>query len=85
MCRHANPVYATEALIETLRVVKGAFATVARLSDPNPWPMKKLRPLELRPIGAALERLLSVPSELGLLSEEYDITDKRLIGNFPQV
>jgi GH15 family glucan-1,4-alpha-glucosidase len=33
---------------------------------------------------ATLERLLSVRSELGLLSEEYNITGKRLIGNFPQ-
>jgi GH15 family glucan-1,4-alpha-glucosidase len=30
------------------------------------------------------ERLLSVQSQVGLLSEEYNIADKRLIGNFPQ-
>jgi GH15 family glucan-1,4-alpha-glucosidase len=32
----------------------------------------------------AFERLLSVRSNVGLLSEEYNIPDKRLIGNFPQ-
>jgi GH15 family glucan-1,4-alpha-glucosidase len=33
---------------------------------------------------ASFERLLSVSSPLGLLSEEYNIPGKRLIGNFPQ-
>ncbi|HWE78955.1 MAG TPA: glycoside hydrolase family 15 protein [Pseudolabrys sp.] len=33
---------------------------------------------------ACFERLLSVRGEVGLLSEEYNIADKRLIGNFPQ-
>jgi len=33
---------------------------------------------------AALERLLDVRNGLGLLSEEYNITGKRLVGNFPQ-
>ncbi len=33
---------------------------------------------------ASLERLLSVRSQLGLLSEEYNVRGKRLIGNFPQ-
>jgi GH15 family glucan-1,4-alpha-glucosidase len=30
------------------------------------------------------ERLLTLPNELGLLSEEYDPIGKRLVGNFPQ-
>lgn len=30
------------------------------------------------------ERLLTLCNDLGLLSEEYDVKDKRLIGNFPQ-
>jgi GH15 family glucan-1,4-alpha-glucosidase len=30
------------------------------------------------------ERLLSLTNDLGLLSEEYDIHGKRLVGNFPQ-
>ena len=32
----------------------------------------------------AFERLLSVRNPLGLLSEEYNVVGKRLIGNFPQ-
>jgi GH15 family glucan-1,4-alpha-glucosidase len=31
-----------------------------------------------------LERLLSLRNDLGLLSEEYDPREKRLLGNFPQ-
>ena len=30
------------------------------------------------------ERLLAVCNDVGLLSEEYDPKDRRLIGNFPQ-
>jgi GH15 family glucan-1,4-alpha-glucosidase len=30
------------------------------------------------------ERLISLQNDLGLLSEEYDPIDKRLVGNFPQ-
>ncbi|MFZ0665602.1 MAG: glycoside hydrolase family 15 protein [Acidimicrobiales bacterium] len=30
------------------------------------------------------ERLLSLRNDLGLLSEEYDFVEKRLVGNFPQ-
>ena len=29
-------------------------------------------------------RLLSLRNDVGLLSEEYDPRDKRLVGNFPQ-
>lgn len=34
--------------------------------------------------AALFQRLLSVRNDLGLLSEEYDPIDKRLLGNFPQ-
>jgi GH15 family glucan-1,4-alpha-glucosidase len=30
------------------------------------------------------ERVLSVRNDLGLLSEEYDVANKRMVGNFPQ-
>jgi GH15 family glucan-1,4-alpha-glucosidase len=30
------------------------------------------------------ERLIAVSNDLGLLSEEYDPAEKRLLGNFPQ-
>ena len=33
---------------------------------------------------ALFERLLSLRNDLGLLSEEYDVDQKRLVGNFPQ-
>ena len=33
---------------------------------------------------ALFERLMSLRNELGLLSEEYDTRNKRLVGNFPQ-
>jgi len=33
---------------------------------------------------ALFERLLSLRNDLGLLAEEYDIEDRRLVGNFPQ-
>ncbi len=33
---------------------------------------------------ALFERLLSIANDLGLLSEEYDPAEKRLLGNFPQ-
>jgi GH15 family glucan-1,4-alpha-glucosidase len=33
---------------------------------------------------ALFERLLSVGSDVGLFSEEYDVAHQRLIGNFPQ-
>jgi len=33
---------------------------------------------------ALFERLLSLRNDVGLLSEEYDVVSKRLVGNFPQ-
>jgi GH15 family glucan-1,4-alpha-glucosidase len=33
---------------------------------------------------AMFERLLSLRNDVGLLSEEYDVRAKRLVGNFPQ-
>ena len=33
---------------------------------------------------AGVERLLSLRNDLGLLSEEYDVDQKRLVGHFPQ-
>jgi GH15 family glucan-1,4-alpha-glucosidase len=33
---------------------------------------------------ALFERLLSLANDVGLLSEEYDVDAKRLVGNFPQ-
>jgi len=33
---------------------------------------------------ALFERLLGICNDVGLLSEEYDVKDRRLAGNFPQ-
>ena len=33
---------------------------------------------------ALFERLLSLRNDVGLLSEEYAVKEKRLVGNFPQ-
>jgi GH15 family glucan-1,4-alpha-glucosidase len=33
---------------------------------------------------ALFDRLLKLPNDLGLLSEEYDLEHKRMVGNFPQ-
>ena len=34
--------------------------------------------------GATFERVLALRNDVGLLSEEYDTTAGRLVGNFPQ-
>ena len=33
---------------------------------------------------ALFERLVSLTNDLGLLAEEYDVTRRRQVGNFPQ-
>jgi GH15 family glucan-1,4-alpha-glucosidase len=49
------------------------------------WMVDNLALLGRRDEALALfERLLGIRNELGLLSEEYDATSKRLVGNFPQ-
>ena len=40
------------------------------------WPREEARKF--------FERLLALTNDLGLLSEEYDPEEKRLVGNFPQ-
>ena len=34
--------------------------------------------------SAMFERLLELRNDVGLLSEEYDVDARRLVGNFPQ-
>ncbi len=36
------------------------------------------------PARALFERLLSLRNDVGLLAEEYDPSDRRQLGNFPQ-
>jgi GH15 family glucan-1,4-alpha-glucosidase len=34
--------------------------------------------------NALMDRLLGLANDVGLLSEEYDVGDRRMAGNFPQ-
>jgi GH15 family glucan-1,4-alpha-glucosidase len=49
------------------------------------WMVSSLKAVGREQEAVALfEHLLSLTNDLGLLSEEYDIHGKRLVGNFPQ-
>ena len=49
------------------------------------WMVSSLKAVGREQEAVALfEHLLSLTNDLGLLSEEYDIHRKRLVGNFPQ-
>jgi GH15 family glucan-1,4-alpha-glucosidase len=49
------------------------------------WMVSSLKAIGRNDDARALfERLLTLANDLGLLSEEYDPTRKRLVGNFPQ-
>jgi GH15 family glucan-1,4-alpha-glucosidase len=71
--------YDTEANIDGLPPGEGAFLPCTF------WLADNLILLGRRDEARALfERMLSLRSDLGLLSEEYDVRSKRLVGNFPQ-
>jgi GH15 family glucan-1,4-alpha-glucosidase len=49
------------------------------------WLVNALAMIGRRPQAEELfRRLLSLQNDVGLLSEEYDPTGRRLVGNFPQ-
>jgi GH15 family glucan-1,4-alpha-glucosidase len=49
------------------------------------WMVSSLKAIgRLDEARALFERLLTLCNDLGLLSEEYDVNRKRLVGNFPQ-
>jgi GH15 family glucan-1,4-alpha-glucosidase len=49
------------------------------------WMVSSLKAIgRLDEARALFERLLTLRNDLGLLSEEYDVNRKRLVGNFPQ-
>jgi GH15 family glucan-1,4-alpha-glucosidase len=49
------------------------------------WMVSSLKAIgRLDDAHALFERLLTLCNDVGLLSEEYDIKRKRLVGNFPQ-
>ena len=49
------------------------------------WMVGSLKAVgRIRDAEALFEKLLSLRNDLGLLSEEYDVANKRMVGNFPQ-
>jgi GH15 family glucan-1,4-alpha-glucosidase len=49
------------------------------------WMVSSLKAIgRVKDARALFERLLKLRNDLGLLSEEYDLTLKRMVGNFPQ-
>ena len=71
--------YDTQTAEDGLRAGEGAFLACSC------WLVDNLVHLgRLDDARQLFERLLAVRNDLGLLSEEYDPTAKRLIGNFPQ-
>jgi GH15 family glucan-1,4-alpha-glucosidase len=49
------------------------------------WMVSSLKAVgRIRDAKALFEKLLTLRNDLGLLSEEYDVSDKRMVGNFPQ-
>jgi GH15 family glucan-1,4-alpha-glucosidase len=71
--------YRTESQIDGLPPGEGAFLPCSF------WLVDNLVAIGRRDDGEKLfERLVGLANDLGLLSEEYDPHDKRLLGNFPQ-
>jgi GH15 family glucan-1,4-alpha-glucosidase len=71
--------YTTHEELEGLRGAEGVFLPCSF------WLVDALLMLERHDEAKELyERLLGVSSDLGLLSEEYDPEENRLLGNFPQ-
>jgi tetratricopeptide (TPR) repeat protein len=62
-------------------------ASAAAADDPYwqyYWAIELLDQRRWQEARALLDRLLALSNDLGLLSEEYDPTTRRLLGNFPQ-
>ena len=71
--------YDTEAGVDGLPPGEGVFLPCSF------WLADNLVLLGRRDEARALfERLLSLRNDVGLLSEEYAVKEKRLVGNFPQ-
>jgi GH15 family glucan-1,4-alpha-glucosidase len=71
--------YDTRHQIDGLPGSEGAFLACSFWLADNYAMVGRLEDAE-----ALMERLLSLRTPLGLLSEEYDPIRRRLIGNFPQ-
>jgi len=71
--------YSTATDVDTLPPGEGTFLPCSF------WLADSLILTGRREEGEALfERLLALSNDLGLLSEEYDTRDRRMLGNFPQ-
>jgi GH15 family glucan-1,4-alpha-glucosidase len=71
--------YDTDASVDGLPPGEGAFlACTFWLADAHTMCGRH------RDAKRLFERLLKIRNDLGLLSEEYDVRAKRLVGNFPQ-
>lgn len=71
--------YETERVRDGLPPGEGAFLACSF------WMVSCLKALGREKDACDLfERVLELRTDLGLLSEEYDVTEKRLVGNFPQ-
>jgi GH15 family glucan-1,4-alpha-glucosidase len=71
--------YDTSKVKDGLPVGEGVFLACSF------WMVSSLKAIgRLDDARALFERLLSLCNDLGLLSEEYDVKRKRLVGNFPQ-
>jgi GH15 family glucan-1,4-alpha-glucosidase len=71
--------YDTSKVVDGLPPGEGVFLACSF------WMVSSLKAIGRRDEAIALfERLLDLRNDLGLLSEEYDLSHKRLLGNFPQ-
>ena len=71
--------YSTATDVDTLPAGEGTFLPCSF------WLADSLVLIGRRDEGEALfERLLALSNDLGLLSEEYDTRERRMLGNFPQ-
>jgi GH15 family glucan-1,4-alpha-glucosidase len=71
--------YDTKKTDDGLSGSEGAFLACSFWMVTNLWLMGRKADAK-----AMFERLLAVRNDVGLLSEEYDPIEKRLVGNFPQ-
>ncbi len=71
--------YDTSKVVDGLPPGEGVFLACSF------WMVSSLKAIgRVDDAKALFDRLLKLPNDLGLLSEEYDLEHKRMVGNFPQ-